>query len=135
MVDITLPTIYLSNEPTQLPQQIPIECDYDEHEEALTSRSISQPDEIHSQIEEQEKESQQDDHLAFLPRNHLRRYTNRCVSSPSNNFEQNSAVESTEEDTSTSDFQSEDKSLNEDNIHSEEFEDYLTLIMTQIQLL
>jgi hypothetical protein len=104
LVDITLPTIYLSNEPSQLPQQIPIECDYDERGEASTSRSIPQPDEIHSQIEEQEEESQQDDHLAFLPRNRLRRHTNRCVSSSSNNFEQDSAVESTEEDTSTSDF-------------------------------
>ncbi|RGB25027.1 hypothetical protein C1646_772303 [Rhizophagus diaphanus] len=109
--DVALPTIYLPNEPSQLSQHIPnlnIENDYDEYGKALKSRS----DEIRLQIEDQEeKDQQQDDDLTFLPRNR------------ENNFEQDSAVESTE-DTSTDDSQNEDEAVDNDNEYSKEFEDY-----------
>jgi hypothetical protein len=65
LVDITLPTIYLLNELSQLLQQIPnLSINDNKHEEASTLKLSQQTDEIHSQIEEQD---QQDNYLAFLP--------------------------------------------------------------------
>jgi len=62
LANVTLPTIYLPNEPSNLSQQIPnLSIEGDEREEASTSRSSLRPNEI----QEQEKDYQ-DDSLAFL---------------------------------------------------------------------
>ena len=122
LANVTLPTIYLPNELSNLSQQIPnLSIEGDERGEASTSRSSPRPDEIQEQ-----EEDHQDDSLAFLLRNRLRRDTNKQVPASVNNFEQDSFVELTEEEATTDDSQSEDESTNDDNETSEEFEDYST---------
>ncbi len=62
LANVTLPTIYLPNEPSNLSQQIPnLSIEGDECGEASTSRSSPRPDEIQEQ-----EEDYQDDSLAFL---------------------------------------------------------------------
>ena len=53
LANVTSPTIYLPNEPSNLSQQIPnLSIEGDEREEASTSRSSPQPDEIQEQEED-----------------------------------------------------------------------------------
>lgn len=125
LTHISLPTIYLSNEPPVEFRQESNE-DYEEHGETSTSRSaiLSGSQSDIAQENTQQISGESDSEFTFLSRKRSRRYTNRQVpANLDNTFEQMNLTEHlTEEDEETNTSQDETSETGDNNLN--DFEDY-----------